>query len=117
MRKISSYIIPFVRPNSPPISYKYPYNSKRHMSSIKSNYQTLKISQIISSTCVVVQFPTLEAFQINTNYPYNHEIDDVSQDEVLYASDKELCSKSRMNTFLGGRIALRYVRMHVHVCM
>ena len=103
MRKIS----PFVRPNSPPISYKY-LQSKRHLSSIKSNYQTLKISQIISSTCVIVQFPTLEAFQINIDYPYNHEIDDVSQDEVLYASDKEQCSKSRMNTFLGGRIALRY---------
>lgn len=83
------------------------YTSNNITKSASNQYSTLDISDVVDARYVIVRSPTPKEYEFDLDSSYSHEIDDVSTEEVQFGHKKEQNNKSRLNKFLGGRVALR----------
>lgn len=86
--------------------FRYAHNLTNSNSASKY-YNTLDLSDVIDSRCVIVKSPTPKEYEFNMDKIYSHDIDDINTEEVQFGNKKEQNNKSRLNKFLGGRVALR----------
>jgi phosphopantetheine--protein transferase-like protein len=77
--------------------------------SLTNAFDTVDNMLLCGAYVVVVQSPTPDVFQPSPdpNMRYSHTLDDVRTEEVRFGRDRERNNKSRLNMFMGGRIALR----------
>jgi hypothetical protein len=64
-------------------------------------------SFLCGAACVIVECPPPDKFQPEVLDDYTHESHDLTAEEVAFGCSKEEANKSRLNTFLAGRVALR----------
>lgn len=84
----------------------------RKQSVFKKMFITLNNTVLCSSPCIILKAPTPSGFDIDAvpmDRPYTHEYDDLLTSEIEFAKLHEHRNKFRLNKFIGGRIALRFV--------
>ena len=68
---------------------------------------------LCSSPCIILKAPAPSGFDVDAipmDRPYTHEYDDILTSEIEFAKLHEYRNKFRLNKFIGGRIALRFVK-------
>ena len=78
--------------------------------SCKTFYPTLDIMKFCSTDVFIVKAPAVDNFNFDNvvqDSRYNLDDDDILPEEIVFGRQKEKGNRSRLNKFLGGRIALR----------